>query len=775
MDLQKILLTITIYFIVGVICGIRADMRAMYAAIFAVLSITAVLAYYKRTYLIGIVAGVVFLLSGCWLGYLDGPRHLEQFAQQFQNQSLTIQGYVEPGSKKETEYYHRFTLKLTKNISAIPNENVDNRRINVYVRKSNYQANWQDGELLKVTGTFARPHNYNNPGGFDVAEYYYIHDLVGNVRAEGHVEKLGFYDGWLPSKYFKALVEDYRQKLQRILPVSQAAVVQGLIIGNNTDIPEQIWEDFALTGLIHILSISGMHTTLLAGFVFYSLRSLVGKRRAAFISLWFLLAYVLLAGAVLPVVRAGIMSALLLGGVFVKRAPHLPAIFNFTVLLMLGYNPSSVLDVSFQLTCLATGALIYLAPILHEYIHPKLQNDFLSGMISATLAVQILIFPVLVNKFYYFSWISFIGNILLVPVLEMVIVALLIGSVSLWILLPVGQIIIVGTSFVLDFAVHVNAVLANAPSAISVVGSQSIYVWVLYYTIVVLIFFIEPIFRDYKKILSAFLLVIVLFTTGVIPLPYKQHTQMHFIDVGQGDACLITTSAGSTVLIDTGGSDGSWDIGRRVLLPYLRYLGVSKIDLLVFSHGHADHSKAALSLVERMPIKNIVLHPNMDTPHLEYLKRSVKNTKFTEAREGTTIQLDDCFFEVVAVPTMSFNANESLVLKLKSGAHTALFMGDAEQVQELYLLNKFDRIDILKVAHHGSKTSTSQEFLYKTKPRLGVISVGASNKFGHPSREVLNRLSASGTKVLRTDINGRVLLELRTDGIGIDTYLSNNN
>ena len=249
-----------------------------------------------------------------------------------------------------------------------------------------------------------------------------------------------------------------------------------------------------------------------------------------------------------------------------------------------------------------------------------------------------------------------------------------------------------------------------------------------------------------------------------------------FLDVGQGDAAVITTPRGRIQLIDTGRIDleGKWDMGERVITPYLKRRGINRIDSLLLTHPDADHIGGATTLLKSFHVSTLFENELDDKKPLFHEIQSIAKIRGVNRvvlREGSTLQLDDAVLEYVLSPfsasaTMKDN-DRGIALLLDYGKCKLLFMADVESSTEARLVhNSVDlHADLLKVGHHGSRTSTTPEFLSAVSPSYAIISVGAHNRYGHPSLDVVDRLSDANIKVSRTDLNGAVVVD--SDGSSI--------
>ena len=281
-------------------------------------------------------------------------------------------------------------------------------------------------------------------------------------------------------------------------------------------------------------------------------------------------------------------------------------------------------------------------------------------------------------------------------------------------------------------------------------------------------------FRKTQKCKIVVLLVTILLCIVSI-FPKEQNLKIHFIDVGQGDASLIVTPKGKTVLIDGGGSENmeSYDVGESVLVPYLLDRKITTIDYLVVSHFHADHCNGLLAVLEKLKVHHIVM-VKQTTTCKEYenfmQKAKQEKSKIHIVNHGDNILVDSAIrLEVIQAGINSENLNNtSMIAKIVYGNFSMLFTGDAEIPEEQVVLDgKFKerlRANVLKVGHHGSTTSTSTDFLEAVSPQIALIGVGQDNKFGHPKADTLDKLESKKVNVYRTDLCGEITIEVNKNG-----------
>jgi competence protein ComEC len=252
----------------------------------------------------------------------------------------------------------------------------------------------------------------------------------------------------------------------------------------------------------------------------------------------------------------------------------------------------------------------------------------------------------------------------------------------------------------------------------------------------------------------------------VIPKPY---VEINMVDVGQGDSISIKTTHGRNILIDGGGSEqSSYDVGEKVLVPYLLDNSNGVIDVMVVSHFHEDHAEGLITVLNTLKVKKIVigLQPSNSNLYNELLRISTeKNIPVICLYQGSSFTVDDVNFEIVypkkQIEIQDDLNNNSLVLLCKVYGKSLLLTGDAENIEEdMFIENINQRVDILKVGHHGSRTSTTQTLLERIRPKVFLISAGVDNKFGHPHEEVLNRIEKYSEHIYRTDLQGEITLRI---------------
>ncbi len=680
----------------------------------------------------GVSVCMIFFLLGAWAGSNSPPKP-EKTLQPYFQQNVLAYGSIAPESVKHYSYGTSFILRCEKSNGFSYSQN-----LRVFTKEKDIPQMgkvWCNGELLPLN-------TLRNPGGFDGERWNYLQGLGGRLR-KAKVEVVSEAGSFLD----KLAVFNWRlrERILEVAPNESGALLCGMLLGGSIGLSDEVREVFATNGLAHLLSVSGTHFALLAGFLLLVLRPLPVKVRKILIFV-LLCAYTLLCGLKPPIVRALCMSVVLLFG---RSGAVRGNLLCLTGIVLLCFRPAWILDVGFQLSFGAVVGLIWIYPKLRGYFCHWMP-EILGEAMAVTMAAQLAVLPFLVVYFHQLPLISLVSNILLVPVLELATILTMVG-VAFDFVLPLGEAFITMAAWLVDQVLVQAKFLASLPFSTVIVGSLPLFCAVLYYFALAIwadvpcLQFVRN--KERKIFLSTMgtLLLGTIIWKHFAPVPFTAY----FLDVGQGDCAVIHTPEREVVVIDTGGLK-NYDTGSRVLVPFLRSLGESKVDALLLSHYDLDHAGGAGALARNMKIERLILPSTDSSSEMEStLLRKVKPSFVERASVGRKYEFGETILEVL-------DANEvSTVASIKNGKYSLLFTGDIDSARERALKN-LEQHDVLKVAHHGSKHSSSLEFLEQVQPKIAVISVGAGNSYGHPHSETLERLDNVGGKVLRTDELGAI-------------------
>ncbi|MCX7781702.1 MAG: ComEC/Rec2 family competence protein, partial [Negativicutes bacterium] len=457
------------------------------------------------------------------------------------------------------------------------------------------------GDRVVFTGLVAAIHTYQNPGAYD----YVAAQKRKGITARASISS----ENWAivehkPGAFWAEKLADWRTEVKQAMLAAmtpeQSAILTGMLFGGYEGIPQNVVKDFAATGLIHILSVSGTHIALVGGAILWLGRA--ARLRRSFIVLMAAAAIVLysmLAGFTPPVVRSAVMGLVALLAVLLGRGKDAAAALALSALAMLIHTPGLLYDLSFQLSFAATAGLVFLYPATVQKLTSLTgMHGLAAAGLAVTFAAQLSVLPLLAWYFNSLSLSAFAANVLIVPIVEAIVIIGLAGAilVSFWGLAASALFALCELS--ISIVMTATAALAALPGSSIYLPPVSLAGSVLYYLLVAWVYgytprFMPPpvqIFRRWPRTAGAVMLIAV--AAGVLYCITPRPVAVHFIDVGQGDAVLVTTPHGRSVLIDTGGApgDSTFDIGERVVVPYLKHYGVLSLDYLILSHGHQDHA-----------------------------------------------------------------------------------------------------------------------------------------------------------------------------------------
>ncbi len=491
--------------------------------------------------------------------------------------------------------------------------------------------------------------------------------------------------------------------------------------------------------------------------------------------------YLILSGFVFPVVRSAIMVFLVFfaysSDKYTKNSRRSLTIVGIFLLL---YSPLAIFHISFQLSFLATVGLIYCAPYIKNYLATKMKR-YISMSLATTISALIFTQPIIAWYFNQLSISALLSNLVVIPFIEIIIIfGLLAGIIGLIVPL-LAKIVFLFDSLMLGMAYELNKIIANLPASKIYFPTMNFAWSILYYLILIVIIqkrkFKKLILnwcREHIKIIQiacAVIVLIIAFNIIVSNFTKSPEMQVHFIDVHQGDSALVITPNGHAMMFDTGGvRKNQYDIGARVDIPYLYHYGITELDYIFLTHSHEDHAAGAGSIVKKIAVNQII---TATEPKSDYAASMIMSEQAAELKnlrpavEGEIFNIDGVEVEVIFVPKFisDITSNEvSNVYKVTFGDASFLFTGDLIKENEAVILreNKNIKSTVLKVAHHGSKTSSSEAFVKAVQPLYAVFCVGADNTFGHPRPEVVELMESVGAKIYRTDINGAIVFT--TDG-----------
>jgi len=728
--------------------------------------------------------------------------------------ALCYQASLPPSDASHLQFYNGQEAEIQGTVSADPEIRDNSTHIRLSVSQLNGEKvsgdallfvprypEYSYGEVLQVRGKLETPPRLDD---FDY-QGYLENQQIYSTMLYPDIEVLETGKGFKPLAWVYSLRSSLSQSIARVIPEPQASLAQGIVLGIRYNIPQSIKDDFAATGTAHLLAISGLHLSILAGILLSIGIWLFGKKR--YIYIWLALGviwlYAVISGFNPPVVRGAIMASLFLSAELLGRQRTAITSLAFAAAVMVGIDPAILWDAAFQLSFLGMAGLIFIAPPLmslgrkidratigEEGVGAALAN-IVTDSFSVTLAATLAVWPVVAHYFGIVSLVGPLATFLALPALPALIVFGALAGLTGLAFLPVAQ----GIGWLgWLFASYMLLIVRGLASLdISAVGADWINptLMVGYYAVLVLVVWLvsqrgrlpkvggwlkdgavrstELVSRlRLRWVVPPLLVLAILASTAAATMP-DDRLRVSFLDVGQGDAILIQKGS-QQVLVDGGPSPQLLTLELGGKMPFWD----RTIELVVLTHPHADHLTGLVEVLKRYKVER-ALYPDLDdgSPlYREWLGLVAEDSQATIARAGEEIDLGDGVkIEVLNPPvpplagTDSDTDNNGVVLRLTDGRVSFLLTADIQREDEFELIAQGDDLasTVLKIAHHGSKTSTTPEFLTEVSPAVAVISVG-ENSFGHPSGEVIGRLAEKlgEDNIYRTDEQGTI--EFITDG-----------
>ena len=643
------------------------------------------------------------------------------------------------------------------------------------------------GDRVQAQGKIRSPHGYQDPGQIDTVMLLRSDGITAACAAGKAGVKVtpqepagvaGLWTTW--QRWLVQVRAHYRERMYEVMPQTDAAAIFAMLFGGYAGIKPELVAAFTTTGIVHILSVSGSHISLLAAVVAWlGLQLHLPRRLTAVLVVLVIAAYSMLAGCVPPVIRSAIMGGLTFAALALERERDGRRILLLTGLVMLLVSPLLLFHISFQLSFGATAGLLYLAPVFRDWLARVHVPPVVAMGLAVTLAAQLATLPLLAWYFNQVSLSSLLANLVAVPIVEFMIVLGLCGGIVAALVPFLGQLVFIFDSLLCGLVYEITRALARLPASqvwVPVPGPCAV---VLYYAILGYIS-AAPVTQQALAQWARARRLPLLVGVGAVCLCQltvwlwrPAELQVHFVDVGQGDCAVVVTPHGHALLFDTGGvRDGAFDIGSRVDVPYLLHYGLRTVDAVFLTHAHEDHAAGCGAILHALPVRAVYTAGEGLQAYARSMGLGDNDPAlqcFHVAHAGETLTVDGVTVEVLFAPAPpaegAATGNEaSNVYRVRYGQASFLFTGDFVQEQEARLLEAgiTPQATVLKVGHHGSDTSSSSAFLQAVGARWAVICVGADNGFGHPKPAVVQRLQEQGMRIVRTDEQGAIVFH--TDG-----------
>gem|GEM_PF-1201202 len=582
------------------------------------------------------------------------------------------------------------------------------------------------GDLLSGEFRLSAPRAAANPLLFDYGDYLTSRGVAGWANVVGKVEVTGRSPGILT--IFLRVREWLSSRIERGLQPAARPLARALLLGERDALPDEDWESFRLTGVVHLLVVSGLHVGIIGYIVFLLTGLLPIKRRGRYlIALIAVLLFTLLTGARPPTVRASLMAVLYLGGRFLGRPANLGSSVAGAGLILLAINPLQLGQISFQLSFAAAAGIAAITPPLERYLRGKGWWGWVATGLAATAGAQLGLFPLLA---LYFARLPLLGSLLNLIAVPLVTLILTLGLPYLLLtVLWSGISAALGTPLSLALRLLDGLVesLHKLPAMTVPLRQPTLWLVIASFALLGVAWWLWR-RREQHRWLGWLPLGIIalLWSWQLLRNDYPEQLRLTFFDVERGDCILIESPAGDRVVID-GGLD-RYD----PLADYLNRRGIERIDTVFLSHPNADHYAGLIPLFGQCAVERVCRPPDYLVTDLYgryLLTEAVSGVEIINPPFGYQIPTHDESLELTVLsasdqPISSANENDaSLVLLLRYGEFTALFTGDLERSGEAALLTRWEgeAIDLLKLGHHGSNTSNSEELLSAIRPGHAVV------------------------------------------------------
>ncbi len=662
-------------------------------------------------------------------------------------------------------YYNGFEKSLQGTVNSY---NINGDKLTIYLKakeivivnyyfkslneKTYFEDNLKLGDLISVAGELEEPERNRVFNGFDYKKYLYNKHIFYLMNAN-NISIMEKNSGLL--FYFKNLVMD------RINSISKSkGYIMTFILGDKSFIDNEVKESYQNNGISHLFAVSGMHISLFAGIMLFFLKRVSYNNYFNYgMVCLFLLFYLFLAGFPASLLRASVMFILFsINKVFNLKISNLNILF-MVIITILFIDPFYLFDIGFQFSYLISGTLIMMRRKI-GVIKSKLKRSFYVSVVCFLVS-----FPICIYNFYGTNFMSVLFNLFYIPFVSIIVFPLSLITF----VFPFLDIVLYYSIFVME---RISLFISSINFGYIIFPKVNFGVYFIYYIVIFLSF--------WKIEFVLLFLVMLLIHKGYIY--FNSNLYVYYLDVGQGDSALIRLPNNSgNILIDTGGKfsyemekwrekRSKYSIVKSSTIPFLKSFGIKKLDYFILSHGDYDHIGEAINLVDNFNVEKVIFNcgefNDLEKELIKVLDK--KKIRYYLCIKELNIDNNELYF----LQTKEYdNENDnSNVIYAELNGYKFMFMGDAGVDKEKNILDKYNisNIDVLKVGHHGSKTSSGKVFIDGINPKYSIISVGKNNRYGHPNKEVLNNLD--GSKIYRTDQDGSIMFKIKKNKLRIATY-----
>lgn len=592
------------------------------------------------------------------------------------------------------------------------------------------------GDYIYVYGVFKKP---KENGNFNLFNYkrYLLSNKINYIVTASKITIIKKNDNvfyTLKNNLLKRIESANRSK----------GYILAFLYADKSLIEKDIYTKYQKIGVSHLFAVSGMHVSLISIVLLKLLNKIKERKRYIIVSI-FLSIYLFLTNFTISMVRATFQFILF----FINKSFKLNidnsnlVLFLFSILVII--NPYNIYNIGFLFSFIISFTLIRCSKLIKgKFIIKSLKISLISFFSSM---------PVLINNFFEVNFLGIILNIIYIPFVSYILFPLSLVTVLFPSLDNILYMFISCFEKITDFFSNIKFLSFS-------ICKMNIFLIIIYY--IIFIYILKRKKKLIYKIIIVIISLIFLINNGRIV-----NNEVSILDVGQGDSSLIRLK-NKNILIDTGGNI-NYDISKNILIPYFKSVGIKKIDYLVLTHGDYDHMGEAINLVENFKVEKVIFNcgPYNDLEQELIKVLDKKKIKYYSCIKELNIDNNKLYF----LQTKEYdNENDnSNVIYSELNVYKFMFMGDASVTTEKEIMNKYNLpdIDVLKVGHHGSKTSSSKGFINVINPKYSIISVGKNNRYGHPNKEVLENLENS--KIYRTDLDGSIMFKIKNNELKIET------
>jgi len=758
---------------------------------------------------IGFFPVVIFLMLFLGVSVMNGEQKKIQMANEINNNVVIMEGQYDTYKQTETYYWYylnNVNLKTGNKLCHM-------RRVLVKTLK---QPDFLVGNIVRVEGKTHLFEQTTNYGTFDSAKYYKSNGIYLYIEEENSViidAEYMVFRGIIQKLRIKI-----GNVLENICDEKNVGIFQTIILGDKSSLAEDVKQMYQNNGISHLLAVSGLHVTTMGMMIFNLFRKRCKFVVSGSMSLLVVVGFMYLSGAAVSCVRATVMFVFFLMSQMVGRKYDVQNAMSFAAIILIFDNPYVIYNSAFQMSFGAVISIGVVYPAINQFImrmpnfktkrmlkksfSNKVQGMFLKGVKAFLISVSVnfTLLPIIFLNYYEIAWLGTVLNVVVIPLMSVVLgtaivsvcLYLLVSICSVSIATVIGHVLIAPGCIVLEIYEVLCAIFSRIPFNLYVSGKPKLVAILIYYillgTFVVCVNIVSVrrknkeqedsnimrvrSVKEYKRYTVFKFVKIISFIIGLYVLclivSVHKDEELHIVvnDVGQGESILMYKD-NFAVMVDCGSTDES-DIYRYRIKTALKARGINKIDYLFVTHCDDDHISGVEEMISdnganKIKVDNLVFSANIieDESYLRLVGLAKdRGTNIVYMNKGDSINFKNvkiqCLFPTPTIAIENRNSM-SLVLDVSYGDYDMLLTGDISSSEEELLINQNLRhYDLLKVAHHGSKYSTSNNFLEKVNPSIAIISCGKNNSYGHPHMEVLKRLVNIECFIYRTDILGQI-------------------